>query len=260
MGETAAREFGARLRQTREARGVTLRQIADETKISLRALEALEQGRVAALPGGIFRRALVRAYARAVGLDVERTLAEFLAIQPDDLPTLVAGPGGRPVLAGDVSPPQASRLRRLALRVIGAAVPLAAGIVYLALSASPPPQEPIRANDLARADAWQPEIVPAGGFLEPPPPAPRPLVVLITVTRPCDLEIHVDGRQVAARRFRAGEQLQLEARDEVVLTGDDAGAVQYSVNGLAGSLPGRPGESLSARITRGNDDPLRDEH
>lgn len=71
-------EFSDRLKQARVARGVSLHDIAGTTKISIVALEALERGDLARLPGGIFSRAFVRAYALEVGLDPERTVADFL--------------------------------------------------------------------------------------------------------------------------------------------------------------------------------------
>lgn len=77
-------DFGARLREARERRGLSLREIADATKISARSLEALERNDIARLPGGIFSRAFVRAYADHVGLDPEDTISEFMASFPDD--------------------------------------------------------------------------------------------------------------------------------------------------------------------------------
>jgi cytoskeleton protein RodZ len=80
----ASHDFGAHLRQAREQRGVSLREIAARTKISVIALEALERNDVSRLPGGIFTRAFVRAYAQEVGLDAEDTVRRFLARFPDD--------------------------------------------------------------------------------------------------------------------------------------------------------------------------------
>src|SRR3954471_24688385 len=77
-------DFGARLRAARERRGLSLRVIADATKISVRALEALERNDISQLPGGIFSRAFVRAYALEVGLDPEQTIAEFITQFPHD--------------------------------------------------------------------------------------------------------------------------------------------------------------------------------
>ena len=74
--------FGSRLREARERRGISLRQVANATKISMGALEALERGHVSRLPGGIFSRAFVRSYAIEVGLDPEATIQEFIAQLP----------------------------------------------------------------------------------------------------------------------------------------------------------------------------------
>src|SRR3954454_4829770 len=76
--------FGAKLREARERRGVSLRQIANATKISISALEALERNDVSRLPGGIFSRAFVRSYAVEVGLDPDSTTQEFIASLPID--------------------------------------------------------------------------------------------------------------------------------------------------------------------------------
>ena len=71
-------DFGGKLREAREGRGISLRQIAGTTKISVGALEALERNDVSKLPGGIFSRSFVRSYASEVGLDPEQTVREFL--------------------------------------------------------------------------------------------------------------------------------------------------------------------------------------
>src|SRR5947208_9615471 len=76
--------FGGALREARERRGVSLRQIANATKISVAALEALERNDISRLPGGIFSRAFVRSYAVEVGLDPEAAIQEFIASFPGD--------------------------------------------------------------------------------------------------------------------------------------------------------------------------------
>jgi cytoskeleton protein RodZ len=86
--------FGENLRREREMRGVTLEEISSATKISLRFLEAIEQEDFAQLPGGIFARSFIRTYARYLGLDEDRVIAEYqLAAQPEadvDLPRLTS--------------------------------------------------------------------------------------------------------------------------------------------------------------------------
>ena len=60
MVEAIKPDFGTRLKHAREERGVSLRQIADSTKISVGFLEALERNDIGRLPGGIFSRSFVR--------------------------------------------------------------------------------------------------------------------------------------------------------------------------------------------------------
>src|SRR6478672_11674669 len=75
--------FGARLRQRRERQHIALSTIAEQTKIKLSLLEALERDDVSHWPSGIFRRAFIRSYAAAIGLDPDETANEFLERHPD---------------------------------------------------------------------------------------------------------------------------------------------------------------------------------
>ena len=68
--------FGEYLRREREMRGVSLEEISTATKISIRFLQAIEDEELSKLPGGIFTRSFVRTYARYLGLEEERVLAD----------------------------------------------------------------------------------------------------------------------------------------------------------------------------------------
>lgn len=81
-------DFGPRMKRAREARGVSLRQIAETTKLSVRVLEALERNDISLLPGGIYSRAFVRCYAVEVGMDPEQTVREFITQFPHDSVTI----------------------------------------------------------------------------------------------------------------------------------------------------------------------------
>ncbi|HYL93167.1 MAG TPA: helix-turn-helix domain-containing protein, partial [Alphaproteobacteria bacterium] len=69
--------FGERLRREREARNITLEEIAESTKISRRSLQALEQEDFSRLPGGVFNRGFVRSYARHIGIDEDQAVSEY---------------------------------------------------------------------------------------------------------------------------------------------------------------------------------------
>jgi cytoskeletal protein RodZ len=71
--------FGEKLRRQREQRGITLEAISSSTKISTRMLRALEEEHFDQLPGGVFNKGFIRAYARQVGLDEEEAISDYLA-------------------------------------------------------------------------------------------------------------------------------------------------------------------------------------
>jgi cytoskeletal protein RodZ len=70
--------LGRQLQRARESRGLTIAEVAAATKISERALQAMECERFDLLPGGIFRRHYVRAYAEAVGLHGPTCVGAYL--------------------------------------------------------------------------------------------------------------------------------------------------------------------------------------
>ena len=73
MSET----IGEKLRLAREARGIALREISEQTRISIRYLEAIETDDYKRLPGGIFNRSFIRAYAKFIGYDEHQALEDY---------------------------------------------------------------------------------------------------------------------------------------------------------------------------------------
>ena len=82
-----AESIGEKLRLARETRGIALRDISEQTRISMRYLEAIETNDYRRLPGGIFNRSFIRAYAKFVGYDEQEAIEEYsraLRQQGDD--------------------------------------------------------------------------------------------------------------------------------------------------------------------------------
>lgn len=71
--------FGERMQREREMRSIALEEIAESTKISARMLRALEEEDFEKLPGGIFNKGFVRAYAKFLGIDEEQAVADYQA-------------------------------------------------------------------------------------------------------------------------------------------------------------------------------------
>jgi len=125
-------DFGGKLRQARELRGVSLRQIAASTKIPVAALEALERNDRSRLPGGIFSRAFVRSYALEVGLDPDETVREFDDLAGDQLPAPAPDGLHRAGLSDDDSFESRQRMAGVLVMIIVASFVVAAVIFYLA--------------------------------------------------------------------------------------------------------------------------------
>jgi cytoskeleton protein RodZ len=279
MLDPAAADFGARLRAARERRGVSLRQIANRTKISVGVLEALERNDLSRMPGGIFTRAFVRSYAVEVGLDPEKAIREFIARFPDDAVT-----AGSPHLVEREDHQALESDRQMAttlLRLIGLSVPIAAAIIYFsvagqqggrrksevaaassssqALSKEPAPgSEPVR---LAAAESRAPDapirgtgsISPAASFSRTDGAVAVPaLKIALTATTACWVSSTEDGKTTFSGVIRPGETRTLEAKSEIILNVGDAGAAILMINGSRARPLGAAGEVKTVRITTDN--------
>jgi transcriptional regulator with XRE-family HTH domain len=243
VSEKAPSTIGATLRDARERAGLSLRQIADTTKLSVHVLTALEQNRITQLPGGIYRRSIVRAFAREVGLDAEKTLRVFLDQYPDEVPSAVPP-------RAEAAPPGASRrLFRALASTLGAAVPIAAGIYYFTAGAPAS-----RSQSSQRRTAEPPAATRAGEVVPTrvvrPEDEGRVISMIVTAAARTRLQVVADGQEILARPLNAGEEVRLEFSTDVVVNGDDAGVVHVTLNGHDTQSLGVAGAPLNVRIPR----------
>jgi transcriptional regulator with XRE-family HTH domain len=244
MSDQRQPTIGAALREARERAGLSLRQIADTTKLSVHMLTMLEQNRIAQLPGGIYRRAIVRAFASEVGLDAEKTLRQFLEQYPDDVPVAVHA---RPKTA----PGRSRRVLRALVSTVGAAIPIVAGIYYFTSNSVGPRAQtsvtPRRATERP-VSTRSPEGAPAR--VVRPNDDGRVVSMTVSTESRTRLQVIADGQEILARPIEAGEEVRLEFSTDVVVNGDDAGVVHVTLNGRDAQALGNPGAPLSIRIPR----------
>lgn len=242
-------DVGARLRAAREARDMELRDIAATTKISVGALEALEQNDFGPLPGGIFTRAFVRAYAAEVGLDPEQTTRDFMAQAPAEAPQDAALQ-----LDGDRRP-STRHIVEAVIKVLVVGVPLA-GLMFLgmrSMSGNAP-----AAEDAATPGGGGPETVVGRPASAPPteaeavPTTPEPLTIVLRPGGESWVSLTVDGEQAVSRIMQAGEEASHEAESEIRLNVGNAGEFDFTLNGEDGRSLGDPGQVATVVITRDN--------
>ena len=261
--------FGAKLKQQREQRGVTLEEISLSTKIGSRFLRALEDDRFDQLPGGIFNKGFVRAYARSVGIDEEEAIAGYLeaAGEGPDKPDAAAP---LPELRAQAESGGAAELPWGALAIVLLIVALALVVwgFYSRQSAtrnqpttpatqrsSVPAPETAPAADsgslsktVTRGAAQQniSANVPAASDRKPTEKvssaSPQPINLQIKVREDSWMSIAADGKQIMRGTLPAASQQSVHATREIVVKAGNAGAVDFEFNGTKLPVQGNNGE------------------
>lgn len=250
-------DFGGKLRQARERRGISLRQIAASTKISAAALEALERNDISKLPGGIFSRAFVRSYAVEVGLDPDETVEEFLARFNQEAPPTAESVAAQ-IPEAEIEFENRQRTAARVLKIALVAIPIAAVLGYFAWKgraaarqqaqqdatlaaapvAVPDPPPPAATSPAPTADAGAPSAAPAGT-----------LTLELHPSADCWVSLTVDGRKIFARVMPAGERQTHAVTSEAVVEIGDAGAFAFAVNGREGKSLGEKGQVRTLKLT-----------
>jgi hypothetical protein len=240
---------GAQLRASREARGLSIDAVAHTTRVQARILAAIERDDLSAVPPPPFGRGFVRAYAREMGLDGDRTARDYFAqFAPAGAPSDLSGERGE-------TPGRGWLLWPLAVVSVG----VLAG-VGLALLTGRPEQGPGGAEtpvpQSSRPPAQPSNFTPAPGN-DPstetrgagaPAPAAN-LTIVLTAMRPCWVAATADGRRVVYGTVVPGAPQTLSASDEIVIRVGDAGGLSWSVNGRESVLMGQTGEVRDVRVT-----------
>jgi transcriptional regulator with XRE-family HTH domain len=260
-GQQGAGNVGGMLRAARERRGLSLRQLSNNTKIAMITLEALERNDMARLPGGIFSRGFVRSYAIEVGLDPEIVIQAFMGQFPHDSVTV-----GYPTSSQIEDHEAVESDRRMAttlLRLIAISIPVAAVAVYFTAAgrrsavSGPSAVDGQRAavggqqsvSDVRTSAAANP--MPGGVASPATVPADR-LVVQVSVARQSWISAIVDGSRAAQREFKPGEEATFEVGKEIILTAGDAAGVVVMLNGMPARRLGGNGQVVTLRVNPTN--------
>jgi len=257
---TAMGAFGDRLRREREMRGITLDEITESTKIARRHLEALETERFDQLPGGVFNKGFVRAYARFLGIDEDRAVADYSAAtneqpEPEDkfpleihdepdrelnprrsyLPLVFAVAALVGVLVGYAfwikSKPHAAAEQPQAARPAPAtSVPEKPAAPVASTSAvAPAPKQSVPVEQhVAAVNSQPPQPSPSDPVTTKPE---KSFFILVKAKEDSWVSIVADGKSVMQRVLAADKHKKIKAGRLLVLRTGNAGGIEVSFNG-----------------------------
>jgi cytoskeleton protein RodZ len=280
--------FGARLKREREQQGMELEGVAATTKISVRMLQALEEERFGQLPGGIFNKGFVRAYARHLGLDEEQAIADYLVAAggptPSKEPEAVLAdlaaraveirPESEPRRSGDIpwgklsvvlllvavafalwsARSRGSRSSEEISRSDARAAPPAQGLDPS--QASAPPVGGAAPTESAPSASSE-QTSPGAGGTAPPPATDQSqapavnagsFVVQIQVRQDSWLAVTGDGKPVLHDLVPAGSEKEVNAHQEIVVKAGNVAGLGFFFNGKPVSVEGRADEVKTIRF------------
>jgi cytoskeletal protein RodZ len=250
--------FGENLKRERELRHISLREISEATKINLRYLDALEKNEFRHLPGGVFNKGFIRAFAQYIGIDPEAMVESYLeelqrqeartqerekekgrrtAVEPRrGAPTREApGPRRAPWIAAAV----------VFVVIAVAAVIGASTLLHRRARArlASPAHADVTAKEAGASREAPASSPPAGGAAAEP--RLEGIAAKIVVDRPVRGSITCDGTLVhSLESLPQGAMLDVHCRETLVLDADDAGALRVGVDGAAPVRLGGDGTPL----------------
>jgi cytoskeleton protein RodZ len=241
--------FGERLRREREMRGITLDEISESTKISRRHLESLEKEDFDELPGGIFNKGFVRAYARYLGIDEDQAVADYSSATSEP-----PAPADQFPLDVHDKPDRKLNPRRSPVPLVLAVVALLAVLAVLwarnrgRRSEGPgnttPPTAAAGSPHAGSAPVetgTRPAPTPGKMVAAPATPKSAPasiavtpgrtFVVVVKAKEPAWVSLTADGKETWKGVMQADSQRLVRAAKSVVVTTGNAGGIEVSHNG-----------------------------
>jgi cytoskeletal protein RodZ len=256
-------EIGADLRRARMARNMSVEDISRATKITQTLIRAIESDDFAKLPGGLFTRGYLRAYAREVGLDAEELIERYrvgVGAMAPQVEAQQAQPKPEPVSNSRFPAPvpdDTSRSRHV--QILQLCLILLMVAAYFAFSRRPKPETPSEAKTVApvaqqQDQAATPKVetpVATNGTAAVPEP-PKTLTLEVRPKGPCWVQVTAQGQRVLGRLMNPGEHESITLKDDVTLRIGDPGAFGFTIDGVEGRSLGPAGQPVTVRIDKAN--------
>lgn len=242
--------LGQDLKRERELRGISLKEISSSTKISLRFLQALEEDRLDILPSKFFIKAILRAYAKFIGLEEDYVLNKYYEASLEleqSLESKQIKRKTRPVVTKNIK----KLIYAVALIII---LLLFLFFLYylffLKKQTSPPIEEP-KASTLLQQETTLPpsRTEPLAEFM----PEEVNLTIEISFLEETWLQVWADGVLKVDGLKQPGEKLMVKADEELLIHLGNAGGISYTLKNMQGKQLGPSGAVIkNLRITLEN--------
>jgi hypothetical protein len=254
---------------------MTLNELSRRTNIRVSALAAIDRCDVTALPGGLYTRAFLRAYAREVGCDPEDIIHRYRTqCREHDLatdPMAQANIGiALACAAGQVRVAEIDAMTRRSSRVAwsGGLVVVFGAVAYvtgLSMTFSSPrlPEKPRSAELRAAPTARQSAAPNSNGRVgtraaADEVPSDKPLTSVsglqleLKPRGTCWVSASADGAEVLSRLMNVGDHAQVAARKEIVLRVGDPATCAFDINGAGTRQLGAAGKPMTVHLTPEN--------
>ncbi len=238
--------LGQDLKRERELRGISLEEISNSTKISLNQLEAVEEDRLNDLPGEFFIKAILKAYAKSIGLEEDTVMNKYYE------ESLMQEPSPESMHHKEKFKPLTPK------KIIGIAVLVVISLtilifVYLTSwqKKTSLPEEEIRPWTLIQKKS--PISFPRVNLSELSVIEEEKLALEISFIEETWLQVYADGQLEVEDTKMPGERISIEASEELLIHLGNAGGVAYRLNDREGRPFGASGVTVrNIRITIDN--------
>ncbi|MFC2169509.1 helix-turn-helix domain-containing protein [Acidobacteriota bacterium] len=252
--------IGQELKRERELRGISLKEIADTTKINLRLLRAIEEDQTDTIPSEFFIKAIIRAHAKYIGLEEEAVLNKYheLALRQENSLQMLEEESKK-------RPPRSTlprNLRNLIRSLIIIIIILAAFAIFYFFFY----QKKIETSSPAKQDSGiikKEASIPQEKIKLPEEIKPLPVIttkkkseeinIELTFLQETWIQVYSDSVLNINSIKHAGDVVKTIAKNELLIHLGNAGGISYTLNGQTGKKLGTSGEVVrNIKITLDN--------
>jgi len=222
--------IGQELKRERGLRGITLREISESTKISLRFLQALEDDQLDLIPGRFFIKGILRTYAKYIGLDEEHFLNKYYE------ETLLKTEEERKEQKKKKEAPGIFQKKANFPNIVFISVLLLLILLSVYFILKPQSKtESLTETTIPATFKEEPSLPPE---LEPAVKEENALNLEISFLQETWIQVYADGELILDGIKKPGEEASIKASEELILHVGNAGGISYFLNGEKGKSLG----------------------